>query len=616
MDRFVVFVRDDQSQGSAEQIDVWTKALVSKSPLWIEVCHEEGLRAYVLQGRDGLVRHFTGSDGSGRGLVIGTLFERGQGRKGPVTTLAAQDVRCLSGGVESSSGRSFWGDFTAIWHSSQNQTIDVYRDPCGSTSCFRLRTGGIDLLFSHLSDLVTLPCIALTIDWTSIQAFLVHNYFITDHTGFREIREVLPGEQIVCRSDARPISRWPWNAAEMATVVRHRSFEEAIEDLQAVATDCFAAWGTISGDVAVRLSGGLDSTVVTQLIRQASRRRVVALHVRGTGYEAQDLAFARIAAEYAGVELIELDAPDTIFDLSILTQSPLLSRPCSQLLGAAVDAVMADACTSLSVHSIMSGHGGDSLFVQRGIAADAPVDYVRLNGFDHGFARTVYESASLQEVSIWSVFSRLSAHVLLRKKWTPYHNLLASRRSRDVSSADGLVEQLPSGYVLHPCLRDISRLPPCKALQVTGILALRNYHSQLRLGMDLDALEPLTSQPLVELCLQTPTYLFNQGAIDRAMQRRAFETVLPPKIARRFQKGFVNHQILNDLAKNIDTIREFLFEGELLAQGVTTRTRIADMLGDEEILRGQSLPQILDLLAAEIWLASFKEHGNGGRRVQ
>lgn len=604
MERFVVFACDGPMPAARAQLDSWTRLLTHGNPSWTEVKLTDSFCAFVLQDRRKQAGPLSGADATGEGLVIGALFERGHGRKGAVKALGPEGIRRLVRGDHSQASGAFWGDFTAIWRDGRDASISVHRDPCGATPCFHMRSHGIDILFSHLPDVVALPGVTLTIDWMSVQAFLVNNYLISRHTGFQEIREILPGEQVRPRGSDPSVSRWLWDPVAIASRPHRRTFAETAERLRATAEDCFAAWGADGGDIAVRLSGGLDSTVVTGLARASSAGNITALHMRGRGYETQDLAFARIAAAHAGVELVELDPPDRLFGPSTFARPPLLPRPDTQLLGAQLDAILADACASLNVRSVMTGHGGDSLFLQRGMTEAALTDFVRLDGFGRGFARMLYETATLQQVSVWTVLSRLRKDLLQPK--AGLHGRRPSRTADPTKNAFGpaFAEALPDEYLTHPALDRPHKLPPCKSQQLSSLLALRNYHSQLGLGTRFDVLEPLASQPIVELCLQTPAYVFNAGAIDRSLERSAFADLLPPQIARRFQKGFVNHQILHDMQQNIAALREVLHDGQLVAKGMLTGSAIEPLLADDAFVQGRNLSSLLSVLAAELWLQS------------
>src|SRR3546814_16146244 len=48
---------------------------------------------------------------------------------------------------------------------------------------------------------------------------------------------------------------------------------------------------------------------------------------------------------------------------------------------------------------------------------------------------------------------------------------------------------------------------------------------------------PLLSQPIVELCLSIPTWMWISGGLNRAVARKAFEGRLPAIITRRTHKG-------------------------------------------------------------------------------
>ncbi len=87
----------------------------------------------------------------------------------------------------------------------------------------------------------------------------------------------------------------------------------------------------------------------------------------------------------------------------------------------------------------------------------------------------------------------------------------------------------------------------------------------------VDEIHPLVSQPVLECCLQIPTYILSHGGTDRTIARAAFRNALPPEIAERSSKGAVNQFFYDAIYGNREHIRPFLLDGLLADRGLLDR---------------------------------------------
>lgn len=604
MERFLAFRWDPGLAAGAAQVERWLDGLRAARESWTEVLACAGLRVLLMRPPGGDVRTVAISDGSG--IVIGPIFARGEGGTGRLSELDRHQLVGLLPGTEGRDAQRCWGSFVVIARDGISGDTHLVRDPCGSLPCFLTRSHGVDIACSYVGDLAALPGLAFSIDWTAVQAFLVHEYFITHHTGLRDVREVLPGQRVTLHAGGRSTAAWTWNPSRIASEPRRQTFDDARTQLRAIADDCFQAWGRTHDRVAVRMSGGLDSTIVANLLTRNTAAAVTGIHLIGRGYEAYELTLARLAARHAGIALVELELTESTADLGPVLAGPLLPRPTGQILGAAADKMMADACHALGCDSVMTGHGGDSLFLQRSIAGDAFIDFVRLNGLSRGLGRVAYETATLAQRPLRRVVGEACAYLIGRRTWEPLAFLDAPDAVHKRFLPDDIIDRLPPAYLNTDWLDETRHLPPCKGVQVRGVIALRNYHSLMSIGLSFDAVQPLISQPIVEFCLRTPAYLFGHEGIDRSLERSAFADLAPDRILRRHLKGFINHHLTEDLTANAATLLEFLIEGNLVSNGLVGRTSIEALFGAEEAIPARSLEPILSLLAAEAWVATWK----------
>jgi asparagine synthase (glutamine-hydrolysing) len=601
MDRFIAFSWRADADAAGEQVERWTKDVVSLSPTWAKVLDCPGLRVLLLSGPDNAYRRTQMQRVDG--VIVGTVFERGReraGRRDVLEPATAARVTASDGGALLS---DYWGSYVAFWRAAPSHPLTVINDPCGATQCFLVRLPGIDVFCSCISDIAALPGISLSPDWQAIRSFLLNTHAVTPQTGLREVREILPGERVMLKPDGEPVYSWAWSPVRIAASPSRLDYPETTAQLRQVADDCFAAWGEACRNIIVRISGGLDSTIVAHRLRQACPGKVTGLHIVGRGYESYELKLARLAAEHAGIDLLELDlVPAALADT--LTRTPKLARPSRQVLGMSADALLQQACDALGATAVMGGHGGDSLFLQRSLAVNIFTDFVRDKGLGAGFWENAYETSMLLEQPVWTTLREAAGSGLFRAR-RKRHTERPPRASRDLFPTSS--EEMSSEPSMpHAWAREADRLPPAKAEQLRNIVALHNYQSVMGHGIISDAIHPLVSQPIVEFALQTPAYMFSRNGIDRALEREAFVDVLPSAIARRMHKGFINHQLLSDMSADAAFLRSFLLEGCVISQTGVDRGQVEYLLSDEHLVLGRRLDRLMSLIAAEAWATAWR----------
>ena len=258
-----------------------------------------------------------------------------------------------------------------------------------------------------------------------------------------------------------------------------------------------------------------------------------------------------------------------------------------------------------AVNQGRSGHGGDAIFLQRSIASDVLVDQLIARRAARNLARVAYDTAALLETSVWHVMGQAVLKAAGRQRWdkdAPVRDGLA-RASRDFSSE--AFRDLPGSVLASMWLEAAPVLPPAKAEQLRSILALRNYHAMRGHAIARQSIHPLISQPLVELALATPTYLFNAGGTDRAIERTAFADLLPQEVLRRYRKGFVNHSVSASIVQDLIYMRDLVLNGQCMDAGLLDRAKVERLFSLDCLLEGKSLGAAMDLIAVESWLTAW-----------
>lgn len=604
MDRFVAMLWDTQILPRTQQVEAWTAELQRASDRWRVALDAPGLRvlSFVHRGDAPVVTRMT----EAKGVVIGVLFQRGAEKQGRVKVLDAQ----AAARVVATSGdhliSDYWGNYVAVWRERESGAVMVLRDPCGAVPCYVTCQQGVDLLFAHAEDVAALDAIEFSIDWTSLQVFVLHPYFVTEHTGLHEAKEVLPGERLIWAADRETTRSWAWKAVDFAAEPDLCSPEQARTKLREVTESCMSAWGAEYSKIVVSASGGLDSSIVLNLLRRVSQAEITARHYAGVSYEGHEQRFARLAAEHAGVALVDQPLDPAHEDLSRALSTPRLARPSMQLLANLADDAASALGERLGIDCFMSGEGGDSLFLQRVIGDDAVFDHLRIRGLRSDTLRVAYDSAALQQRSLYRVLRQALGALTTRRSEPSLSLLKAVKSNPHVPVPADAIDKIEPSRTHHPWFSELGRLPRGKATHVQSIIALYRYYAVRGHALTRDSLNPLFSQPIVELVLRLPTYILAYGGIDRRLERETFNDIIPHAIAARTSKGGIDHYLSKVMQGNVNFLRPLLLEGELLRHRLVDPAKVEHLLSQQEMASSRAGVYLYALIAAEVWTQRWR----------
>jgi asparagine synthase (glutamine-hydrolysing) len=119
------------------------------------------------------------------------------------------------------------------------------------------------------------------------------------------------------------------------------------------------------------------------------------------------------------------------------------------------------------------------------------------------------------------------------------------------------------------------------------------------------SLHPLLAQPILELCLRIPSWLWSVGGRDRAVARTAFRGLVPDAILDRRTKGTLESMFLKGYMAKRAELRDLLLCGRLVEEGIVDRASLKAYLDREEQPRDAVYIRVLEIASAEQWLRSF-----------
>jgi asparagine synthase (glutamine-hydrolysing) len=541
------------------------------------------------------------------GVILGRLF--------PASTHGSSDMRtplideaAAFRMVETSGAhliRRYWGAYVGFMRSADGSYSFAIRDCSGKIPCYRTSLNGVHICCADLSDLHQSGLVSFTTNWRYLAAFIYVPRLQIRECAFNEVTELLAGDCFEMRRNVvRQFSAW--DPATICGPGWISDYADARSVMCATAQYCIDSWALPFRSIAVRTSGGLDSSIVLGcLSRSVNPPKIICINEYADDANDDERKYARLAASRAGMRLVEqLRSPTKPALDPALIAAQRTGKPSISSLERAneidpINQIVNKECAQ----SVWTGQGGDHLFYQMKTTYGA-ADHFSHWGFGRNFLGSVRDSAHLAREPYYTVFRdavRLARH---RQRWIP--PLLSVSKPCFVNSE--LIRDDIQEYVSTPWARDVQHLPKGKQYQILLLAECLNRHRTMP-GLELaEEHHPLQSQPLMELCLKIPSYLLQKGGRQRALARDAFGDILPTAIAHREDKGETAWFVREFIRRNELPIREAVLDGVLVRERIVMRSELEPYLMKQQPMRAEQYWALLACLASELFLRTWSEH--------
>lgn len=291
------------------------------------------------------------------------------------------------------------GQFAFAAYDRGSQTLHLARDHIGIKPLYYTRQGGTFAFASELKALRALGDLSFTIDPSAVGAYLRHACVPAPQSIFREVTKLMPGERI--EVTAAGIHRHTyWDLAETAQArqadISRASFEEIVDQLGELLRDSVKRQLVSDVPLGAFLSGGIDSSLVTALMRAATNGPVKTFSIGFQEKAYNEADHARAVAQHLGTEHTEVifsaeDALALVPQMTSIYDEPFADS--SQL-----PTYLVSRLARAHVTVALSGDGGDETFG----------GYIRYRGVRDLWAAMRYIPAGLRRFGA-STVGRLSA---------------------------------------------------------------------------------------------------------------------------------------------------------------------------------------------------------------
>lgn len=590
--------------GSHESVDAAHSLAqrIQSSSAWTPAFLRPGLNVFCRDLRPGSSDAYLLHDAAG--IVLGTVFNQCDADAAsalPKKVFSAQASReAVETGCQSLID-TCWGRYVAFAYDAGRQCCYVLRDPTGALPCFQLELHGINVFFSSIQDVVELGLVNPEIDMDFIAERVATLFVNSRQTALKGVSTLLAGERIAVQAGS-VTRRFAWSALEVSQrdMIENRDF--AAVELRRVSKACVHSWAACYPTLIHKLSGGLDSSIVLGCLQDApAHPAITCLNYHSAGAASDERTFARLSAAQACVPLLERERAvavqlDTMFDM-VLSEAPTFYL--GSLQNSRAEARLA---AEIGARAYFSGNGGDQLFFQAQGTMSA-ADYLHLHGMNRKFIEVSLDAAQLENRSIWHIMRAAFRHRNPKPRQTASS---ANDPQRVLLGPAALRATRQSQQFSHPLFQRPERFPPGKFWQAAGLCLPPEFYDPLGRPDDPEPVQPLMSQPLVELCLRIPTYVLTHSGWDRAAARQAFKADVPREILRRRTKGGLEDNALQILARNLPTARSLLLDGEMARAGLLDRRAVEEVLSGRPTRTAATMVEVFDHLGVEVWLQKWK----------
>ncbi|MDZ3831948.1 MAG: asparagine synthase-related protein [Sphingopyxis sp.] len=478
-----------------------------------------------------------------------------------------------------------WGNFLAFCQNGSRFFIE--RAPMTGMPLYWARHRDGIVCASHLPLLDGLA-IARGIDWTFVAHCLAFRNLRTERTGLAGCAELLPGSRLALDGGELAIEQtWtPWDHVDKPNFVSASELASALER-QLLA--CTSALTASRRDIVLELSGGLDSSIVAATLANAGAE-CSAITFATLDADGDERPYARAVAERCGMALCEVEHDDRLIDLAA-PPAHRHFRPGAYAVLGGIDRAF-DAAVGERDVSIVGGIGGDNVFAFDNTVAPI-LDAASHFGLGRRAFTAMRDVARASNASLWDA-AKLSWRAWWkgpRQHWERDYSFLAP-------------DAVPDEPFRHPWDEGGAAASQAKRNHVEAIRRILDFLDRPGRWYDRDVVAPLLSQPVVEFCLEVPSWTWVSGGRDRAIARAAFADRLPPEVVWRRGKGRIESLCVAAYLKQRPALRELLLGGRLADRGLLDLPSIEAYFARDNLDGNFDYFRLLEIADAERWVRS------------
>jgi asparagine synthase (glutamine-hydrolysing) len=512
--------------------------------------------------------------------------------------------------------KKFNGMFAFAIFDTVTGELFAARDQIGIKPFYYFHQGGRLVFASEIKGMLQCPFIDARPDYDALAT--PARFQIAPATGFEGIFKLPPGHYLTFAEGRLNIVRyWAIEASENDA----SSDEDLIDQLDALLQDSVRLQMIADRPVGAFLSGGLDSSIITALMRKNTSSDIHAFTIRFSEADQKfermpdDSLYARQVAGQLGLEFHEFELEPKVAEL-LPKMVWHLDEPLSD--PAAINTCMiSQAARELGIVVLLNGVGGDEVFggyrkhlacltaeiyqdwVPEGLrhvlenAADRlPVASGR-QGFKYfRWLKRFASFASLPEAERY-LASDLS---LAPDQFEQFFPGRKYRQSGFFRAQQPVLEDTQLSYLTRMCLNDTRVFLPEHNL---------TYSDKAAMAASIETRPPLTDYRVVEKMFTLPPRHRIRGTVQKYLLKKVSERYLPRQIVHRPKAPFcspLRAWMRGPLAEMVD---DLLSEASLKSRGFYNPAHARSLIEKDRRGIEDHGMVIWTLLTVELWFRTF-----------
>ncbi len=509
--------------------------------------------------------------------------------------------------------KRFRGMFAFAIFDERNGNLVLVRDQLGIKPLHYLRRKDGVVFASELKGIVAALSDELVADLCTLVASLLYYWVPPGRCAIRGVEKLAPGAWAEFRPDGTSSVTQYWDIAEVAA----DAAAGPSVDLRTVIKESVDAHLVSDVPVSSFLSGGLDSSIVTVLAKQADSAvdaYTITFRPEDHRLEAMpdDAVYARKVAARFGIELHEIETSPDVADL-LPRIVDVLDEPVGD--PAAINTLlMCEAAREAGVKVVLSGMGADELFggYRKHLACLLAARYRHLPSVVRGSVRRVGDHVPVVaggrglRYARWTkrflTFCELPEAAAFRRSYTLYDPPeLAALLSPDLRSCvDDVVAEHDAIYTDTSLNDPVDRMCLTDARLFLPGLNLA-YTDRASMAASVEVRVPFVDPAVVQAAFSLSGSAKIHGRTTKAALKEAAAAWLPAEIVHRPKASFaapLRAWISHDLAELVDDV---LLSGDLVDRGFLQRAPLQRLVEEERSGREDRSKQIWQLLTLELW---------------
>lgn len=441
----------------------------------------------------------------------------------------------------------------ALWDRNRRRLLLV-RDRVGIRPLFHARLADGTVLFgSEMKALLAHGAITAEIDAAAVGQIASLWVTVPPRTSFKGIAELGPGRMLIIE-DGRITERQYWRHRFPAEhEYEERTFEYWQERVQETLHDAVRLQLRADVPVATYLSGGLDSSILTSLVKRHHVNNLITFSVNFVDAQFDEREFQQQMVRHLGTEhrQIEVDSDDVgaaFADVVWFAERPMMRTAPAPLLR------LAGLVRQNGIKVVLTGEGADEIFAGYNVFREDKVRRFWARNPDSEWRSALlsrlygYIKRDPKAEAFWRLFFRRD----LENTNDPYYShrirwgntaqmkrLFAPEFRAQMQDDDELMAELdayldPGREKWHPLCR-------AQYLELTLFMSCYLLNSQgdrMMMGRSVEGRVPFLDHRLIELAAAIPPKFKIRSLEEKSILKRAYADILPPTIANRPKKPY------------------------------------------------------------------------------